>query len=273
MATDIKQIETLYTTLRLMVIQYGIQFAVAIGLLLVGLWLGKRLARFVEGLLVAKHVDLTLSKFLSNLVQGAVAVLVAVLVLNQMGFAIAPLVAAIGALAFGASFAIQGLLSNYGSGLAIIITRPYLVGDTIETQGQAGVVKEIKLGQTLLESEDGELISIPNHMILGKVLVNSGPVRLADQKLGVAYGTDVAQVRELLLQVLRAHPLVIQEPAPKAGLDELGESSLDMRVRYWVPTLQYYTARFEVMQELHAALVKAGVEIPYPQRVVHSAKN
>ncbi len=267
---DLNQINELYNTLRLMAIRYGLQFLVAILLLVVGLWLGRRLAKFLERRLVEHQVDITLSKFLANLAQGAVAIMVAVLVLNQMGFAIAPLVAAIGAMGLGASFAIQGLLSNYGAGLAIIITRPYLVGDTIETQGQAGQVKEIKLGQTLLESEDGEIISIPNHMILGRVLVNSGPVRLADQTLGIAYGSDVEAVRALLLEVLSRHPQVVQEPLPKVGLDGLDEYSLRLRVRYWVPTQQYYAARFSVMHELYAALAKAQVEIPFPQRVVHS---
>lgn len=268
--SDLNQINQIYDTLKIMAIRYGMQFVVAIFVLVVGLWLGRRFSNFLEKRLKDHRVDVTLSKFLANLAQGAVAILVAVLVLNQMGFAIAPLVAAIGAMGLGASFAIQGLLSNFGAGLVIIVTRPFVVGDTIETQGQSGLVKEIKLGQTVLESEDGERISIPNHMILGKVLVNSGPVRLADQKIGIAYGSDVEAVCAQILDVLVNHPMVTQDPPPKVGLDALDDSSLRLRVRYWVPTRQYYSARFSVMQALHKALVVAHVEIPLPQRVVRT---
>lgn len=220
---------------------------------------------------IARKVDATLAKFLANLAKGVFAVLVTVVVLNQMGFAIAPLVAAIGAMAFGASFAVQGLLSNFGAGLAIILTRPFKIGDTIETRGTSGLVKEIRLGQTLLETEDGEIVSIPNHMILGQVLVNSGPVRLADEIIAVAYGSDLAHIKDLLRNALAAHPTIRQDPAPKIGLDKLGDSALEIRVRYWVPTCEYYQTRFAAMEEMHRALMEANIEIPFPQRVVHTA--
>jgi len=95
-------------------------------------------------------------------------------------------------------------------------------------------------------------------------------VRLADQKIGIAYGSDVEAVCAQILDVLVNHPMVTQDPPPKVGLDALDDSSLRLRVRYWVPTRQYYSARFSVMQALHKALVVAHVEIPLPQRVVRT---
>lgn len=271
MQADFNQWEQIYFTARGLVIQYGFQFLVSIMLLVVGLWIGSRMAKSLEKLLIARHIDATLSKFLANLAKGAFAVLVTVVVLNQMGFAIAPLVAAIGAMAFGASFAVQGLLSNFGAGLAIIITRPYKISDTIETRGTAGQVKEIRLGQTILETEDGEEVSIPNHMILGQVLVNSGLARLVDACVGVAYGSNIAQVKSLILEALNSIAEISQSPGPKIGLDNLADSALEIRVRFWVPTKSYFQMRFAAMEAIYLALQKGNVEIPFPQRVLHTA--
>jgi small conductance mechanosensitive channel len=273
MDPKLSDIEAVYSKLQNMALTYGLQFIVALLLLAAGLFFGGKLSKIAEKFLLTKNVDQTLAKFLANLLKGAFAILVAVVVLNQMGFAITPLVAALGALAFGASFAIQGLLSNFGAGLAIIIMRPFKLGDTIQTQNCYGQVFEIKLMQTLLRGEDGEVISVPNHMILGQVLVNSDAARLADDTVGVAYGTDIDLVKKLICDILDKDPDVLSESKVHVGLDGFGDSALLIRLRYQVPTHQFFDTRFRVLEAINKTLIQHNIEIPFPHRVVSHKSN
>ena len=133
-------------------------------------------------------------------------------------YAIAPFIAALGAVAFGGSFAIAGPLSNYGAGLTIIVSRPFVVGNTITVQGVSGVVDEIRLAATLLSTEDGEVITIPNKHIVGEILHNSFENKVVETTVGIAYRDDPEQAVAVIRKVLAQIGAVCQEPAPQIGL-------------------------------------------------------
>ena len=153
-------------------VAYGFQILGAIVVLLIGLKVASWCARKTTSLAEAKGVDVTLSRFIGNVVRLVVVVAVVIVTLGNFGVAIAPLIALVGASAFGVTLAIQGPLSNYGAGLAIILTRPFVVGDTITVQGASGVVEEISLGATILIGEDGERILVPNRQIVGEIIID-----------------------------------------------------------------------------------------------------
>lgn len=250
-------------------ITYSFQIIGALIILVVGLKMSGWLSRLVLRLCEKRHIDITLSKFLASSVKLVIMVFVVIVAIGKFGISIAPFIAALGALAFGASFAIQGPLSNYGAGLTLILTRPFVVGNTIQVQGVSGVVDEIRLAATILSAEDGEQITIPNKHIVGEILTNSFENRIIEASVGISYGEDPERAVGILQQVLAGFEEVRKEPSPQVGIEEFADSSINIGMRYWVPSKQYYQTLYKVNLGVHKALAEADINIPFPQRDVH----
>ena len=250
-------------------VKYGFQLVYAIIILIIGLiiarWLGKMITRVCE----SRKLDITLSRFLGNVVRLTVLAFVLIIVLGKFGIAMTPFVAAIGAIAFGSSLALAGLLSNYGAGLSIIITRPFVVGDTIIIQGVSGVVEEVGLAATHLSTEDGEQITIPNKHIVGEILINSFENKVVEMSIGISYDDDAQQAIDAIQAALQKIPDIITEPAPQIGIEEFADSSVNIGMRYWVPTKQYFQILYQANRAVYNALQQAGITIPFPQRDIH----
>lgn len=250
-------------------VKYGFQVVYAIIILIIGLiiarWLGNTITRVCE----SRNLDVTLSRFLGNVTRLTVLAFVLIIVLGKFGIAMTPFVAAIGAVAFGSSLALAGLLSNYGAGLAIIITRPFVVGDTIRIQGVSGVVEEVGLAATHLATEDGERITIPNKHIVGEILVNSFENKVVEMSIGISYDDDARKAIDTIQKALREIPAIVTEPAPQIGIEEFADSSVNIGMRYWVPTKQYFQTLYQANLAVYNALLQAGITIPFPQRDVH----
>lgn len=211
---------------------------------------------------------MTLSRFFASAVRILIIVAALMVALPKLGIQITPFVAAVGALGLGAGLAVQGLLSNYGAGVSIILSRPFVVGDTIRVQGVWGVVEEVHLAFTLLTNEDGEVITIPNKHIIGEIIHNSQADTVLELEVGIAYDSDTEQA----IAAVRAAPTEISglsESRPvQVGILRFGASSIDLGVRCWVQTKQFHEARFKVNAAILAALQQAGIAIPFPQREV-----
>ncbi|MCP4059967.1 MAG: mechanosensitive ion channel, partial [Pseudoalteromonas sp.] len=149
-SSEIEQFEKYYTMLTEYLVTYSMQIVGAVFILILGLWVAKKLSNLVAKLMARHNIDITLTSFVSNVVKVLLIVMVVVIALGKIGISVTPFVAAIGAASLGAGLALQGMLSNYGAGLAIIATRPFVVGDTIEVKGVSGQVKTIELGYTIL---------------------------------------------------------------------------------------------------------------------------
>lgn len=228
-------------------------------------WVSRTLLKIQQG----RNVDPTLAAFISSTARLLVIGLFVIVALSRIGISVTPLVAAIGGLAVGASFALQGPVSNYGAGLVIILTRMYRVGDTISVVGQSGVIEEITLAITRLVAEDGEEIVIPNKHIAGEVHTNSHAHRLVEGCVGVSYGDDPARAIDVIRAVLAADDDVLDEPAPVVGIEAFNDSSVDIAYRYRVPSRGYFTTQYRVNLAVFEALGRAGLTIPFPQRDVH----
>lgn len=249
-------------------VQYGFQVLGGLIILAVGFKIAGWVSGTVEALCHKRKLDVTLSKFLAMAVKGIILVFVGLMAVEKFGVTVSPLIASVGALIFGASFAIQAPLSNYAAGLMIILTRPYVVGNTITVQGVTGVVHEVKLPCTILHSEDGERITIPNKEMVGQILWNSAEYKVVERTVGISYSSDPERAVRAILGVLEADSRVAKNPAPQVGIDSFGESSIDVGLRYWVPTREYHSTLYGVNLEVHRALKQAGVSIPFPQREV-----
>ncbi len=242
-------------------VAYGFQILGAIVVLLIGLKVASWCARKTSSLAEAKGVDVTLSRFIGNAVRLVVVVAVVIVTLGNFGVAIAPLIALVGASAFGVTLAIQGPLSNYGAGLAIILTRPFVVGDTITVQGASGVVEEISLGATILIGEDGERILVPNRQIVGEIIINSEGRRVVQTKVCVAYDADITRATELLRRALDSFTDLRGDPAPQIGIHDFAYGGIILGLRFWVPSQRYFEMRYDVNRAAYAALEEGGIAL------------
>jgi small conductance mechanosensitive channel len=250
-------------------VKYGFQVIYAIIILIIGLIIARWLANMIVRVCEARKLDVTFSRFLGNVVRLILLAFVLIIVLGKFGIAMTPFIAAIGAIAFGSSLALAGLLSNYGAGLSIIITRPFVVGDTIQIQGVSGVVAEVGLAATHLSTEDGEQITIPNRHIVGEILINSFENKVVEMSIGISYDDDAQKAIDAIQTALQKIPDIVAEPAPQIGIEEFADSSVNIGMRYWVPTKQYFQILYQANLAVYNALEQAGITIPFPQRDIH----
>ncbi|WP_341503795.1 mechanosensitive ion channel family protein [Gallaecimonas sp. GXIMD4217] len=240
-------------------VNYGFQLLGALVILLLGLLLARSLGNTMKRLGEKRHWDPTLAQFLSNLVRLLVLGLFIIIAAGKLGLTISPLIAAIGAATFGLSLALQGPVSNYGSGLALILTRPFVVGDTITILDRDGVVEQITLAQTVLVTEDGERIHIPNRQVLGEIFHNSKENKLAETLLLLPAQAEPARAIALLKAELEKHPELATEPAPQVGIDAFTPLGVRIGVRLWLPTARYHEARYGINLALYQVLSQAGM--------------
>ena len=273
MTDEIETISNAVNVASEIVVTYGFQFLGAVLILIIGWQIAKWIAKLTLGLCERAHLDVTLARFFSSLAKTLVLVFVVIIALGKFGITIAPFIAALGAVAFGGTLALQGPLSNYGAGFTIILTRPFVVGDTIRIQGVTGIVEEIKLAYTQLSNEDGELITIPNKQIVGEIISNSFTNLLVESRIRIKYEdnpeTTVATIRNILLN----HPDVATEPAPLVGIENFGDSGYELGLRYWLPTRRYYELLYAINGEICRQLNKQGIKIAMPHLDVHVPKN
>ena len=249
------------------------QIGGAIFILLVGLWVAKKLAEVVANLMTRHNVDITLTNFVSNVVKVLLIIMVIIIALGKIGISVTPFVAAIGAASLGAGLALQGMLSNYGAGLAIIATRPFVVGDTIEVKGVSGQVKVIELGHTVLINEEKVEITIPNKHIVGEILHNSFNYSLVKGEIDIAYSASSDTAISLIENALANHELVAKQPNAQIGIERFADSGVTISYRYWVPTTKIIETKLAINASVYKAINDANIEIPFPQRIVTLNKN
>ncbi|MBN3563621.1 mechanosensitive ion channel family protein [Aliamphritea spongicola] len=249
-------------------INYSFQVIGAIIILILGLIVARWVGNLTLRLCKRHNVDITLSNFISSTVRLLLIAMVAIICLGKFGISVAPFIAAIGAISLSIGLALQGVFSNYGAGFTIILTRPFVVGNTIRCNDVCGVVEEIRLAYTLLSTEDGEIITIPNKHIVGEVLVNSFENKVVEAEIGISYSADPAQAVALIQEQLSNNPNIVSEPAPQVGIASFGDSSVNIAYRYWVPTRQLFETQFQVNAAVYEAFNTNNVQIPFPQREV-----
>ncbi|WP_434928086.1 mechanosensitive ion channel family protein [Shewanella sp. HL-SH2] len=265
---ELAQLQNAYSLITEFLVQYSFQLVGALLIFLIGLWLASKVANLVTRLFEKHEIDITLSNFTSNLVRIIIIVMVAVICLGKLGISVTPMVAAIGAASLGAGLALQGMLSNYAAGVTIIVTRPFVVGNTIEVSGVNGVVSLIKLGQTILTNEEGEQISIPNKLIIGEILHNSFEYKLVENTLNIDYQADTAAIITIIEQAISQSDNVNKDQKILVGINGFNSIGIELGMRYWVPTEHYFQAKYQTNQQVMLALKQARITIPCPVREI-----
>ncbi|GHC12234.1 mechanosensitive ion channel family protein [Cerasicoccus arenae] len=264
MDEEIKQVSESAQYVTQFLIDNGAKIFSAIFVLALGYWLSGWLRNLLLRMMEKKGMDITLAKFVSGCVR-LIILMMAVLFAIAKFYSISPLVALLGASAFGLTLAIQGPISNYGAGLMIIITRPFVVGNTLTVQGQYGQVKEITLAYTQMENEDGEVITIPNKHIMGEIFINSHECRIVEGVIGISYASDADTSIEAVLKACQGIEDVTQDPPPQVGIDAFADSSVNIGYRCWVPTKTFHATRFKINRAVYQAVQDCGADIPFPQ--------
>ena len=252
-------------------VNYGFQFMAALIILIIGWQVSRWVASLVLKLCNRLNLDVTLSKFFAGLAKTTILVFVVIIAMGKFGITIAPFIAALGAVVFGSTLALQGPISNYGSGLTIILTRPFVVGDTIRVTNVIGIVEEIKLAYTLLSNEDGEQITIPNNKIIGEVIYNSSANLIVEQTITINYDDDPEKVIQIILEQLGKHDEVVSDPQTQAGIERFAEFGIELGIRYWIPTNKYFELKYDVNKKIYAALQDENITIPYPKQSIELA--
>ena len=273
MNNDFTGLSSVINTASQFIVNYGFQFIGALIILAIGWQIARWTGNVTRNLCKRAELDVTLAAFFANVAKTLVLVFVVIIALGKFGITIAPFIAALSAVALGGMLALQGPLSNYGSGLVIILTRPFVVGDTITIQGVTGVVEDIKLAYTLLSNEDGQTITIPNKQIVGEVIFNSYENLLVETVIRISYGDDPEHAIDIIRKVLAANPDVSSLPSPLIGIARFAESAIEIELRYWVPTRRYYEIQYAVNKEIFRRIRERGILMPYPQLHVHMQDN
>lgn len=268
MEQELQQFQAIYTQITQFMVNYSFQFIGAVIVVIIGTFVARRVGNMVEAQMVKHHIDVTLSRFTGSAVKALLIVMVAIIALGKIGISVTPFVAAIGALSLGAGLALQGMLSNYGAGISIVVTRPFVVGDTISVQGVSGVVTEVRLGLTLLTNEDGVQISIPNQHIVGEIIHNSFTDSIVEMNVDIAYFCDPLKAVELVRGAIASHAGISRDRPPQVGIHDFGANGYTLGIRYWVKTAQLFQTRFQINAAIHQALQSNQIVIPVAQREV-----
>lgn len=252
-----------------LIVFYGPKLLMAIIIWFIGLRVIKIILKGVSKALEKGNYDISLKKFLLNLLNWMFKIVLIVVVLGTVGIETTSFAAILAAAGLAIGLSLQGSLANFAGGILIMIFKPFKVGDTIQAQGEFGTVKEIEIFTTKLKSPDNKEIIIPNGTLSNGNITNftSHDMRRIDFTFGVGYDSNIKQTKELLMRQLTSHPKVLNEPAPVVSLIELADSSINFIARPWVKTDDYWTVYFDIMESTKEALDAAGIEIPFPHNV------
>ncbi|SEP73532.1 small conductance mechanosensitive channel [Hyunsoonleella jejuensis] len=248
---------------------YGLKILGAIVIWIVGSWVIKKIIKGTKKIMTSRNHDESLQKFLTNLLGWVLKIVLIIVVLGTIGVETTSFAAIIAAAGLAIGLALQGSLGNFAGGVLIMIFKPFKIGDLIEAQGEIGVVKEIEIFTTKLTGLSNKEIIIPNGSLSNGNIINytTEGTRRVDLVYGVSYDADIKQTKEVIMEVLTAHPKVLKDPAPAVTVLELADSSINFATRPWCNSEDYWTVYFDVTENVKIALDKAGIEIPYPHQV------
>lgn len=257
-----------------MIIEYGLNIVAAIVTLVIGMMIAGMIAKGFHRVLSKRNIDITIVEFVSHMVKYVIVAFVVIAALSRIGVQTTSFIALIGAAGLAVGLALQGSLSNFASGVLIIVLRPFKAGEYIEAAGTAGSVESVQIFATTLVTPDNKFVVVPNSSILGGNIVNYSrkPTRRIDLIIGVSYSADLAKTKAVLEAVVTANAFVLKDPAVQVAVAELADSSVNFVVRPWVNGSDYWPARFELMEQIKNALDEASIEIPFPQIDVHTDK-
>lgn len=250
---------------------YGIKVVGAIVVLIIGRMVAGWARSMVRRVLGKRDTDQAIISFVASLAYWLILIFAIMSALGNFGVETASLVAVLGAAGFAVGFALQGSLSNFAAGVMLLLFRPFRVGDFIEAGGASGTVRELNLFTTVMMTPDNIRVMVPNGKIFGDTIKNitAEDTRRVDMVIGIGYGSDIGSAVRIMQELLDSDQRVLKDPAPQIAVSELADSSVNLVVRPWVNKADYWALKFEFTRAVKEAFDREGVEIPFPQIMVH----
>ena len=267
------QIETALRSLIEQGTQLGLTLIKALIVFLAGRLIINLLNKLITKILNKRDIDPSIKTFTSSLVNVSLTILLISSVVGALGVQTTSFAALLASAGVAVGMALSGNLSNFAGGLIILLFKPYKVGDYIEAQGIGGTVQGIQMFHTILRTVDNKDIFIPNGSLSSGVVTNFSkqPTRRVDWTLSVEYGSDYAKVKQVIEQILSQDTRILPDPTPFIALSKLADSSVNLTVRVWVKSEDYWSVFFDINQEIYATFNREGINFPFPQLTVHQA--
>jgi len=250
---------------------YGLNVLAAILILLIGLWVARIVRKVAEKIMNKRSIDPLLTSFVSTVLHVLLVLFVVIAAISKLGVQTTSLIAVLGAAGLAVGLALQGSLSNLASGVIIIALRPFKVGDYVEAGVNAGIIENIQLFYTKMRTPDNRELLIPNSSITSSTVINynARSERRCDMVFGVSYDTDLDKTRKILQELLDKDERVLADPAPMIVIGELADSSINLWVRPWVRTDDYWAFKWDYTEAVKKRFDEEGIGIPFPQRDIH----
>ncbi len=254
-----------------LLVQYGKHIVFALITLAIGWWLISRVVSSLGHFMHKRHADPMVTGFLSSLLSALLRVLLLLSVAGMVGIETTSFIALIGAAGLAVGLALQGSLANFAGGVLILFLRPFRAGDYIEAQGTAGTVESIMIFHTILRTADNKVIILPNGSLSNGAITNYSrkPTRRVDINVGIDYTDDIKKARSVLLGLAAADQRVLKDPAAVVYLTSLGDNSVNLSLRMWTNSADYWGVFFELQEQMKEAFDREGLSFPFPQRTVH----
>lgn len=255
-------------------ISTGKQIISAIIIFLIGRLLISIVNKLVAKLLARRHVDAGVQTFVKSFVNIMLTILLIVAIISKLGVDTTSFAALLASAGVAIGMALSGNLQNFAGGLIILLLRPFKVGDFIESQGVSGTVKEIQIFHTILTSPDNKVIYVPNGSLSSGTVINYSreATRRVDWTFTVEYGEDYEKVENVINKLIAADERILDTPAPFVNLIALADSSVNVVVRVWVKSENYWDVFFQMNKSVYATFNKEGINFPFPQLTIHQAK-
>jgi small conductance mechanosensitive channel len=255
----------------LYLIPWSINITMALVIFVVGRWLAKLISRGIQRVMKKTATDEILIKFIGNMVYFALLVVVVIAALDRLGINTSSVLAVFAAAGLAIGLALKDSLSNFSAGVMLVLFKPFKAGDFIEAAGNSGVIERIRIFSTVMRTVDNREITIPNSLIYGDTIINysARDTRRIDLVFGISYDDDIRKAKTLINEALQENTLVLKDPEPAIMLLELADSSVNIAVRPWVNSGDYWNVRAELLENIKAKFDANGISIPFPQRDVH----
>jgi small conductance mechanosensitive channel len=260
-----------FDSLPVLLSTYGLKIITALVIVVVGRWVAMFIRKSVRKALIRKNIDATVTSFSCSLAYAMLLAFIIVAALGQLGVQTSSIVAILGATALAIGLALQGSLSNLSAGVILMVTRPFKIGDYIESGGDSGIVELINLLATTLKTVDNKRVVVPNSKLIASSITNytAENIRRVDLKVKIAHTCDMKSVMLILLDELVKDERVLKDPAPFVGMLDMTDSSVDLAVRPWVKTSDYLDVFFALNENIKLRLDAEGISIPFPRRDIH----
>lgn len=248
-------------------VEYSPRLISATLIFIIGWTAIKLIKKLILRIMTKREMEPTLSKFLADILIWTLKILLFVTVISRLGVENSSFVAIIGAAGLAIGLSLQGSLSNFAGGVLIIMFKPFKVGDFIEAQNVSGTVKQIQIFVTQLATVDNQIIFVPNGALSNGTIINYSyaTTRRADLTIGISYGSDIKKAKEIALQVMQNHPLVLKDPEPMVLVKELADFSIDLAVRPWSKVEDFFVMRSDILEQIKNDFDSNEIEIPFPQ--------